>query len=146
MIKLDPMHIFYGWVKFKCKSGSILLDNQQWVIITLDNDKHIYGKFGCSSLASSEKDERDIYQEEIYNMDEDGKWVKRERTDGIWIKASNIKVIEFINRQGESLMDKKYGQFGYQPVRIEKKGYQPTTSGASHPSTPPSGGTAVQDK
>lgn len=112
----------------------------------MDNDKHIYGKFGCSSLASSEKDERDIYQEEIYNMDEDGKWVKRERTDGIWIKASNIKVIEFINRQGESLMDKKYGQFGYQPVRIEKKGYQPTTSGPSHPSTPPSGGTAVQDK
>ncbi len=55
--------------------------------------------------------------------------LKRERTDGIWIKASNIKVIEFINRQGESLMDKKYGQFGYQPVRIEKKGYQPTTSG-----------------
>lgn len=43
-------------------------------------------------------------------------------------------------------MDKKYGQFGYQPVRIEKKGYQPTTSGPSHPSTPPSGGTAVQDK
>ena len=29
MIKLDPVHIFYGWVKFKCKSGSILLDNQQ---------------------------------------------------------------------------------------------------------------------
>ncbi len=52
-------------------------------------------------------------------------------------------------------MDNKYGQFGYQPVRIEEKGYQPTkpgngyqptTSGPSHPSTPPSGGTAVQDK
>lgn len=70
---------------------------EKWVIITLDNDKHVYGKFGCSSLASSEKDERDIYLEEIYTMDEDGKWVKRERTDGIWIKASNIKVIEFIN-------------------------------------------------
>ncbi len=69
-----------GGSSLNVKSGSILLDNQQWVIITLDNDKHIYGKFGCSSLASSEKkDERDIYQEEIYNVDEDGKWVKKRK-------------------------------------------------------------------
>ncbi|MFR2765353.1 MAG: hypothetical protein ACLTF6_00870 [Clostridium sp.] len=52
-------------------------------------------------------------------------------------------------------MDKKNGQFGYQPGGIEKRGYQPTkpgngyqptTSGPSQPSTPPSGGSAVQDK
>lgn len=33
----------------------------------------------------------------------------------------------------------------YQPTK-PGSGYQPTTSGPSHPSTPPSGGTAVQDK
>lgn len=70
---------------------------EKWVIITLENDKHIYGKFGYASLASSEKDERDIFLEEIYTLDEEEKWVKKERTDGVWIKASNIKIIEFIN-------------------------------------------------
>lgn len=39
---------------------------EKWVIITLENDKHIYGKFGYAPLASSEKDERDIFLEEIY--------------------------------------------------------------------------------
>ena len=70
---------------------------EKWVIITLENDKHIYGKFGYASLASSEKDERDIFLEEIYTLDEEEQWVKKERTDGVWIKASNIKIIEFIN-------------------------------------------------
>jgi hypothetical protein len=70
---------------------------EKWVIITLDNDKHVYGKFGYASLASSDKDERDIFLEEVYTLGEDEKWVRKERTDGIWIKASNIKIIEFMN-------------------------------------------------
>lgn len=73
------------------------IQTEKWVIVTLENDKHVYGKFGYESLASSEKDERDIFLEEIYTLDEEEKWVKKERTDGIWIKASNIKIIEFIN-------------------------------------------------
>jgi hypothetical protein len=70
---------------------------EKWVIVTLENDKHVYGKFGYASLASSEKDERDIFLEEIWSLGEDDNWKKRERTDGVWIKATNIKMIEFLN-------------------------------------------------
>jgi hypothetical protein len=53
-------------------------------------------------------------------------------------------------------MDNKIGKYGYQPGKTEERGYQPTkpgngyqptTSGSAQPtpSTPPSGGSAVQD-
>lgn len=72
------------------------IHEERWVIVTLEDGKYVFGKFGYASLASSEKDERDIFLEETYILGENERWVKRERTDGIWIKASNIKSIEFI--------------------------------------------------
>lgn len=53
-------------------------------------------------------------------------------------------------------MDNKIGKYGYQPGKTEERGYQPTKPGNGYqpttsgpvqpaPSTPPSGGSAVQD-
>lgn len=73
------------------------IGKEKWLIITLLNDKHLYGKFAYSSLASSDPVERDIYLEEVYTLNEDENWVKVDRTDGVWISTSNIKLIEFKN-------------------------------------------------
>ena len=45
-----------------------------------------------SHIASKE---RDLYIDEVYEIDEKGVWTKRERTDGIWLKNEEIKSIEF---------------------------------------------------
>lgn len=51
-------------------------------------------------------------------------------------------------------MSKNNGQYGYQPGRMEERGYQPTRPGNGYqpsttappqPSSPPSGGSAVQN-
>lgn len=81
-------------------------ETEKWVCICLDNETYIRGKFGVNSLASSEKDNRDIYLEEVYLRNEEGTWHKEERTDGIWISAGSIKWINFykdeeLNEDGE---------------------------------------------
>lgn len=48
-------------------------DKEKWVCVCLDDSKYIRGKFGKESLASSVKDNHDIYIEEVYMM----KWQKK---------------------------------------------------------------------
>ena len=72
---------------------------EKWVCICLDNGTFVRGKFGVNSLASSEKDNHDIYLEEVYRKQEDGEWYKEDRTAGIWISASSIKWINFYKNE-----------------------------------------------
>lgn len=67
----------------------------RWVIVTLEDDKCVYGKYSSASLSSSDPDERDIYLEEIYTFEEDGSWILVPRSDGMLIKGTAIKHIEF---------------------------------------------------
>lgn len=67
-----------------------------WIIVTLKDDKTVYGLFSDLSFASSEQEERDIYIEEIYDINGKNEWVKDERTDGIYIPKDMIKTIEFL--------------------------------------------------
>ena len=69
----------------------------RWIIVTLANGTHMRGLYSCRSLASSDEQYRDIYIEEVYCMDENEKWIKMKRTDGVWINPSEIKMIEFLN-------------------------------------------------
>lgn len=72
-------------------------ETQKWVCVCLDNETFVRGKYGSNSLASSEKDNHDIYLEEVFIKDSDGNWIKEDRTDGIWISADSIKWINFYN-------------------------------------------------
>lgn len=67
----------------------------RWVIVTLVDDKCIYGKYSLKSFTSSDQDERDIYLEEVYTFGEDGTWSLVPRSDGILIIGNSIKHIEF---------------------------------------------------
>lgn len=70
----------------------------EWVIITLSNEKVIAGFIGKNSFISSNSKERDLYIDEVYKINKYGEWTKRNRTNGIWIKNEEIKSIEFLKK------------------------------------------------
>lgn len=55
----------------------------------------VNGKFGASSYASSISSERDLYLECIYEVDENGNWEVKQGSQGMLIKAEEIKAVEF---------------------------------------------------
>lgn len=73
----------------------------EWVIITLNNNKVIRGFIGKYSYISSNPRERDIYIDKVYMVNEQQEWIKKEGTDGILIKAEEIKSIEFFDYDKE---------------------------------------------
>jgi len=67
-----------------------------WVIVTLKNGKEIYGLFGCNSFVSSDYEERDLYIEKVYNIDDHMKWIDNPQSKGILICKDEIETIEFL--------------------------------------------------
>lgn len=67
-----------------------------YVIINLIEDEVVYGYLGSNSMASSDVDNRDIYLESVYEVDDvSGNWKEVDGNQGIWISSSIIKYIEF---------------------------------------------------
>ena len=71
-----------------------------YVIVTLSGGNRIAGKFDTNSFASSESDERDIYLEEEYIV-ENGTWSKVPMNVGVLIAKDNIVSIELF--RGEDI-------------------------------------------
>lgn len=71
------------------------MPTKSWVVISLNDGKIFYGKFSTKSFASSESLERDIYIEDVYILNPDNKWIRRESNDGILIRSEQIKYVEF---------------------------------------------------
>ena len=76
--------------------------NGSWVTVRMDNDKFIRGRFYTKSFASSDESYRDIYLEEVYTKNEDEQWIKRERTQGVWLSPDSIKHIEFYTNENKN--------------------------------------------
>ncbi len=66
-----------------------------FVLITLKDDSKVAGFFGPNSFSSSVPAERDIYLEEIFEINEDNVWKKIPNNNGIFVSGSEIKTIEF---------------------------------------------------
>ena len=66
-----------------------------WVLITLNDGTRIGGYFGAGSFASSESGERDLYLEETYEVSDDGPWKRLTRDAGVWIRGTEVRMIEF---------------------------------------------------
>lgn len=67
-----------------------------WIIIHLKDGRRIGGKFGEESFASSYSAEEQIYLEELWRLDENGKFTEKvERSKGAIVSARDIDVIEF---------------------------------------------------
>lgn len=67
-----------------------------WVIVHLKDGRRIGGKYDTKSFASSYPAEEQIYLEEVWRLDEKGKFIEPiERTKGILILGREISMIEF---------------------------------------------------
>lgn len=67
-----------------------------WLIVHLKDGRKIGGKFDNESFASSNPAEEKIYLEEVWKLDEYGKFLESiERTKGILILAEEISSVEF---------------------------------------------------
>jgi type III secretory pathway component EscS len=72
-------------------------ENQSvWLIVTLVDGSMIYGQFSNKSFASSDIEERDLYVEKMYSIDDDNNWIEIEGINGIYIPKEQIKTIEFL--------------------------------------------------
>lgn len=72
-----------------------------WVIVVLTDGTQVAGFWGEKSFASSEPDERDLYIEELWTIEEDGTWEKMERSEGILLMREQIRYIEFRSYEKE---------------------------------------------
>ncbi len=92
-IGLRAVHVIPTAWDFKFRK---LADSEgAWVVATLKNDVTLAGYLGHQSFASNERGERDLYIEDIYTIDDNGKWEQAPGNDGVLIKASEIAYIEF---------------------------------------------------
>ena len=66
-----------------------------WVEITLKDGSKIFGLYACNSF-TSDSDERDIFIEKRYDVDDKGEWVEDAGSDGVYISTGQIKTIEFL--------------------------------------------------
>lgn len=70
---------------------------ESFIIVTLTDGTQLFGWFSGDSFASSDADERDLFIEKGYKIDEDGKWFLDEESTGIYIPKDEIKYIELKN-------------------------------------------------
>lgn len=76
---------------FRCKQT-------YWVIVHLKDKRKIGGLFGLNSYASTYPNEEQVYLEEVWKLDSDGRFLKKiDRTKGIIILKEDILAIEFFN-------------------------------------------------
>ena len=67
-----------------------------WVIIHLKDERKIGGKYDKNSFSSSYPSGEQIYLEEVWKLDEDGKFIEPiERSKGIIVLGEEILAIEF---------------------------------------------------
>ena len=78
---------------------------QFFIIITLKDGEKIFGLYSYNSFSSSDSEERDIYIEKIYNVDENNVWIENPKSLGIYLTNSQIKTMEFL--KGEEYYGEK---------------------------------------
>ena len=66
---------------------------EQFILVALRDGTYIGGLVGADSFVSSDPTERDIYIQQIYNIDDSDNWKPMDH--GILIAAGEISTIEF---------------------------------------------------
>ena len=69
--------------------------NFVYATVTLTDGRTVHGYFGDSSVASSDTKERDLFLQNVYNLDDQGEWILVPNSAGILIAGSAIGSIEF---------------------------------------------------
>jgi hypothetical protein len=67
-----------------------------WIIVHLRSGLRIGGRFDTKSFASSNPADEQIYLEEVWSLDENGRFLKKvERSRGIIVMQDEIRAVEF---------------------------------------------------
>ena len=66
---------------------------EQWVLVTLKDGTRFAGFHGPKSFTASDPDERDMYIQWVYDIDDKGIWSSADRS--VLIAAGEIRTIEF---------------------------------------------------
>jgi hypothetical protein len=67
-----------------------------WVIVHLKDERRFGGLYAFESFASSSPAPAEIYLEETWNLDEDGRFISRvESTAGMLVSGDQIMALEF---------------------------------------------------
>ena len=86
---LNPVHVIptaWDW-----KFGSM---TEQWVLVTLKDGPRFTGFCGSESFMSSDPTERDIYIQQVYDVDDDDNW-SSSGEKALLITADEVQTIEF---------------------------------------------------
>jgi hypothetical protein len=75
------------------------LRGDHFVMVTLTDGATIAGVYGSHSFASSDPTERDLFLQEIYDVDGDS-WKKRSEQQAILIPSKEIKHVQIWNPKG----------------------------------------------
>ena len=74
-----------------------------FILVHLGNDRVIGGLYGPDSFASSYPEKEDIYLQEVWKIDEKGKFLERiPGSKGLLVNSDVIEYIEFFDIQGEN--------------------------------------------
>ncbi len=87
LFTVHPVPSAWDW-KF---GGSL---KEQWVLVTLKNGVSFAGLYGKESFSASSPEERDLYIQWIYDINEDGTW-SLPGDKGVLITAEEVSTIEF---------------------------------------------------
>jgi len=67
-----------------------------WIIVHLQNGQKIGGRFDTGSFASTDPADEQIYLEEVWILDQKGRFLKEvERSKGIILMKDQIRAVEF---------------------------------------------------
>lgn len=72
--------------------------------ITLKDGSRVSGWCGTKSFIGSDPKDRDLYIEQVYDVDEEGSWTLKTPGKGVYVAGGEVRLIEFIPRTaaGES--------------------------------------------
>ncbi|MEJ0017089.1 MAG: DUF6338 family protein [Acetobacteraceae bacterium] len=68
------------------------------VTITMKDGSRVSGWCGSGSFIGSDPKDRDLYIEQVYDVDDEGNWTLKTRGKGIYIAGGEVRTIEFIPR------------------------------------------------
>lgn len=87
-LQLNPVHVMPTAWDWKFSNAT-----ESWVLVVLKDDTQLAGLYGSDSFASSDPEERDLYIEKVYEIDDKNDW--KPRDNGVLITSGEIRSIEF---------------------------------------------------
>ena len=90
-LRLQPVHVVpTAW---DYQFGR--LREAHWVLVELKDGSTVAGFFGTHSFASSDPEERDVFIEQVYRIDEDNTWHPMKLGHGTLIARGEVRSVDF---------------------------------------------------